>query len=64
MSPPSVDHIERLILVLLNGEPLSEEDRREIVLELVARRRTLLQAAPRDSVSPSATPGWHLPPGG
>ena len=38
---------ERIILALLTNEPLSDEDRRALILELVAaRRRALDQFAP------------------
>jgi len=41
---------ERLILALHNGQPLTEEDRRALILELIAaRRRALDQAAQRPS---------------
>ena len=45
---------ERLILALHNGQPLSEEDRRALILELIAaRRRALDQAAPRPGLEAS-----------
>ena len=46
----SPDDCERIILALLANQPLSDEDRRALILELVAaRRRALDQFAPSSS---------------
>ena len=43
----SAEDLERLILTLLTREPLSEEDRRALILELVALRRWVRSEAAR-----------------
>jgi hypothetical protein len=51
---------ERLILALHSGQPLSEEDRRALILELIAaRRRALDEVAPpsRHDESPQEPSG-------
>jgi hypothetical protein len=47
---------ERIILSLLEEQPLSDEDRRALILELVAaRRRALDQCAPPSSLEHAAS---------
>jgi hypothetical protein len=43
----SAEDCERLILALHNGQPLSDEDLRALILELIAIRRRALDRAAR-----------------
>ena len=54
----SADDCERLILALHSGQPLSEEDRRALILELIAARRRALDHAAQRAGDDH---GWRAP---
>jgi hypothetical protein len=50
------DDYERLVLALLARQPLAEEDRRVLILELVAARRRALDTPPASHDVPTPDP--------
>ena len=63
MSFLSADDLDRLIIALLIRDPLSEDERRALILELASHRRAAHALQPRQGGAHEieAVPAQHLP---